>query len=89
MIKATAGGGRQRRGQGAAAVALRRAVQDRALREARRGASEFDGIHSVQRAQKVGSVHHIIPPERLRPYLIEAIQRGIARALGDRGTTRG
>lgn len=52
-------------------------------------ASEFDGIHSVQRAQKVGSVHHIIPPERLRPYLIEAIQRGIARALGDRGTTRG
>jgi acetyl/propionyl-CoA carboxylase alpha subunit/acetyl-CoA carboxylase carboxyltransferase component len=44
-------------------------------------ADEFDGIHSVQRARDVGSVHHIISPERLRPYLIEAIERGIQKEL--------
>jgi len=42
-------------------------------------ADEFDHIHSVHRAQEVGSVHHIIPPERLRPYLIEALERGMAK----------
>jgi acetyl/propionyl-CoA carboxylase alpha subunit/acetyl-CoA carboxylase carboxyltransferase component len=50
-------------------------------------ASEFDSIHSVQRAQQVGSVHHIIPPERLRPYLVEAIERGIQRELAALGRT--
>ncbi len=40
-------------------------------------AEEFDRIHSVHRAQEVGSIHHILPPERLRPYLIEAIERGM------------
>jgi acetyl-CoA carboxylase carboxyltransferase component len=44
-------------------------------------AEEFDRVHSVQRAQEVGSVHHIIAPERLRPYLIEAVERGMAREL--------
>ncbi|MFP5285872.1 MAG: hypothetical protein ACLGI9_09065, partial [Thermoanaerobaculia bacterium] len=44
-------------------------------------AEEFDRIHSVQRAREVGSIHHIIPPERLRPYLIEALERGMAREL--------
>jgi acetyl-CoA carboxylase carboxyltransferase component len=44
-------------------------------------AEEFDTIHSVQRAQKVGSVHHIIPPERMRPYLIEALERGMQKEL--------
>ena len=44
-------------------------------------AEEFDRIHSVERAREVGSVHHIIAPERLRPYLIEAVERGMAREL--------
>jgi acetyl-CoA carboxylase carboxyltransferase component/biotin carboxyl carrier protein len=44
-------------------------------------AEEFDRIHSVERARKVGSVHHIIPPERLRPWVIEALERGMAREL--------
>jgi acetyl-CoA carboxylase carboxyltransferase component len=44
-------------------------------------AEEFDRIHSVQRAQQVGSVHHILPPERLRPYLIEAVERGMQKEL--------
>jgi acetyl-CoA carboxylase carboxyltransferase component len=42
-------------------------------------AEEFDYVHSVERARQVGSVHHIIAPERLRPYLIEAVERGMAK----------
>lgn len=44
-------------------------------------AEEFDSIHSVERAQRVGSVDTIIPPERLRPYLIEALERGMEREM--------
>jgi len=42
-------------------------------------ASEFDRVHSVQRALDVGALNCIIPPASLRPYLIGAIERGIAR----------
>jgi len=42
-------------------------------------ASEFDRVHSVQRALDVGALNYIIPPASLRPYLIHAIERGIAR----------
>jgi acetyl/propionyl-CoA carboxylase alpha subunit/acetyl-CoA carboxylase carboxyltransferase component len=42
-------------------------------------ASEFDHVHSVQRALKVGALHRIIPPANLRPYLIDAVERGIAK----------
>ncbi|WP_276967940.1 biotin carboxylase N-terminal domain-containing protein [Desertimonas flava] len=42
-------------------------------------AAEFDRIHSVERAQAVGSVHRIIDPTRLRPELIEAVERGLAK----------
>ena len=44
-------------------------------------AEEFDGVHSVQRALEVGSVNRIIPPAQLRPYLIEAVERGMRREL--------
>ncbi len=44
-------------------------------------AGEYDRIHSVERAEQVGSVHRIIPPQRLRPELIAAIERGKARTL--------
>ena len=42
-------------------------------------AAEFDRVHSVQRALAVGALNHIIPPANLRPYLIDALERGIAR----------
>lgn len=45
-------------------------------------AEEFDAIHSIQRAQQVGSVHRIIAPAELRPYLIDAVGRGMAKELG-------
>ncbi len=44
-------------------------------------ASEFDGIHSVQRAVEVGSVDRIVSAAGLRPYLIDAVERGVARTL--------
>ena len=44
-------------------------------------AREFDAVHSVRRAQEVGSVHRIVPAERLRPYLIDAVERGMRREL--------
>jgi acetyl/propionyl-CoA carboxylase alpha subunit/acetyl-CoA carboxylase carboxyltransferase component len=42
-------------------------------------AAEFDRVHSVQRALAVGALDYIIPPANLRPYLIHAVERGIAR----------
>ena len=42
---------------------------------------EFDAIHSVERALEVGSVHAIIPAARLRPALIDAVRRGMAKTL--------
>jgi acetyl-CoA carboxylase carboxyltransferase component len=42
-------------------------------------ADEFDTAHSIQRAQRVGSVDEIVAPTRLRPYLVEAVRRGMAR----------
>ncbi len=42
-------------------------------------ASEFDHIHTIDRAQRVRSIDYVIPPAALRPYLIEALERGIER----------
>ncbi|MGA1823799.1 MAG: carboxyl transferase domain-containing protein [bacterium] len=39
----------------------------------------FDRIHSVERAKAVGSIDDIISPEKLRPYLIKAIETGIIK----------
>jgi acetyl/propionyl-CoA carboxylase alpha subunit/acetyl-CoA carboxylase carboxyltransferase component len=45
-------------------------------------ADEFDRVHSIERAHQVGSVQAIVPPARLRPYLIDAVRRGMQRTLG-------
>ena len=42
-------------------------------------AAEFDRVHSVHRALEVGALHDIIPPKNLRPYLVQAIECGIAK----------
>ena len=41
-------------------------------------AEEFDGIHTVQRALAVGSIDRIIAAEALRPYLVDALDRGMS-----------
>ncbi|MEU3017715.1 carboxyl transferase domain-containing protein [Nocardiopsis sp. NPDC007018] len=42
-------------------------------------ATEFDGVHSIQRAVEVGSVDAIISAAELRPSIIEAIAKGMKR----------
>ncbi len=42
-------------------------------------ATEFDGVHSIQRAVEVGSVDAIISAAELRPKIIEAIAQGMKR----------
>ncbi|MFT3860386.1 hypothetical protein [Micropruina sp.] len=37
-------------------------------------AAEFDGVHNIQRAARVGSVDKVINPTRLRPEIIAAIE---------------
>jgi acetyl-CoA carboxylase carboxyltransferase component len=44
-------------------------------------AAEFDAVHSVERAVAMGSVKRIIRPAQLRPYLVEAVERGMRRTL--------
>jgi acetyl/propionyl-CoA carboxylase alpha subunit/acetyl-CoA carboxylase carboxyltransferase component len=57
-------------------AALRPGVRSEKLGQV---ADEFDSKHSVERAQRVGSVDEIVPPTRLRPYLIDAVRRGMAK----------
>jgi acetyl-CoA carboxylase carboxyltransferase component len=47
-------------------------------------ADRFDATHSVERAVRVGSVSSIVAPERLRQFLIGAVERGMQRALKDK-----
>jgi acetyl/propionyl-CoA carboxylase alpha subunit/acetyl-CoA carboxylase carboxyltransferase component len=55
----------------------------RSVRSERLGqvADEFDATHSVGRALRVGSLDRILPARELRPYLIDAVERGMAREL--------
>ncbi|HWU21336.1 MAG TPA: carboxyl transferase domain-containing protein, partial [Nocardioides sp.] len=54
---------------------LRASIRAEKLNEV---ASEFDGVHDIHRAVRVGSVDAVISAERLRPEIIEAIERGLA-----------
>jgi hypothetical protein len=42
-------------------------------------AAEFGAVHDFERAQRMGSVHALIPAAELRPRLIAAIERGMER----------
>ena len=44
-------------------------------------AAEFDSIHSVERALRMGSISRIIEPGNMRPFLIDAVERGMERTL--------
>jgi acetyl-CoA carboxylase carboxyltransferase component len=58
-------------------AALVKSVRSEKLGEV---ADEFDRIHSVHRALAVGSLDRIIPPSDLRPFVVQAIEAGLARA---------
>jgi acetyl-CoA carboxylase carboxyltransferase component len=59
-------------------AALRPVVYSEKLGEV---ADEFDRIHSVERALATGSLDRIVPVASLRPTLIDAVERGMARAV--------
>jgi acetyl-CoA carboxylase carboxyltransferase component/biotin carboxyl carrier protein len=63
------------------AARLRLAEVTTAVRSEKVGevAEEFDRIHTVERALKVGSLDRIISARDLRPYLVAAVERGIGR----------
>ncbi|HET9754105.1 MAG TPA: carboxyl transferase domain-containing protein, partial [Myxococcales bacterium] len=42
-------------------------------------AAEYDRVHTIERAVRVGSVERIVAPRDLRPALIDAVERGMAR----------
>ena len=62
-----------------AQLATRRA--DARTRHMGEVAAEFDTIHDVERALRVGSLQRIISAAEMRPYLIDALERGMAREL--------
>jgi hypothetical protein len=45
-------------------------------------AERFDRVHSIERAVQMGSVRSIIKASQMRPFLIQAVQRGMDNVLG-------
>jgi len=60
-----------------------RALADAVLEHQSQLAAEFDAIHSVERAKRVGSLSAIVEPDRMRAFLIDRLER--ARAPDRRG----
>ena len=57
-----------------------RVVRAETLRQV---AEEFDSVHDIRRALRVGSVDHIIPAAELRPFIIGALERRLAAGAAD------
>ena len=43
-------------------------------------ADEFDSIHTIERARRIGSVDRIIAASDIRPYVVDALERGMSRS---------
>ena len=67
--------------QEAGAARARLAEVTEHVRSAKLGevADEFDSIHTIERSLRVGSVDHIIAAKDVRPWVIEALERGMAK----------
>jgi hypothetical protein len=59
-------------------VATRATVRSHELDEV---VAEFEAVHIIDQARRVGSVHAIIPAAELRPRIAEAVERGTARTI--------
>ena len=77
--KAAAAEGNERARLRAEVAAQSAAVHAEKLGEV---AAEFDRIHSVERALEMGSISAIVPADRLRGYVIDAIGRGVGAGAG-------
>jgi len=63
-----------------AAAELDRTLADAILEHQGRLAKEFDAIHSVERAVRVGSLDAVIDPARLRERVIEVLDKRASKA---------
>ncbi len=70
-------------GGSASALRTRLALLTDEVRSEKLGevAAEFDSVHTIERALKVGSVDRIIQAGQLRPYVVDALERGMARVM--------
>jgi acetyl-CoA carboxylase carboxyltransferase component len=59
-----------------------RVLADAVLEHQSQLAAEFDAIHSVERAKRVGSLSAIVEPDRMRAFLVERLT--LSRSLGRR-----
>ena len=75
-VDALAGQDDERQAARREVAALTASVRSEKLGEVAR---EFDAVHTIGRALEVGSVDRIIPAAGLRPYLVDALERGMAR----------
>jgi len=60
-----------------------RALREVVLEKQAEIAAEFDAVHTVERALRVGSLERLVPPAHLRPYLIATLDNR-ARNKGGR-----
>ena len=67
-------GGAERAELGTELTELRASVRVEKVAEV---ASEFDTVHSIQRAVEVGSVDAVIAASELRPRLVAGIEAGL------------
>jgi acetyl/propionyl-CoA carboxylase alpha subunit/acetyl-CoA carboxylase carboxyltransferase component len=74
--EAASAGGRQAAALRARAARVVEEVRSQKLHDV---ADEFDAIHTIERALRVGSVDRIIPASTLRPYVVDALERGMSR----------
>jgi acetyl-CoA carboxylase carboxyltransferase component len=72
----------------AARAALQQAMEGAMLEAQRRLADEFDAVHTVERARRVGSLHDVVPASRMRPHLIRLLCRALVVQSGRRRRRR-
>jgi len=69
----------RRRSSPVARERFERALADATLEHQSQLAAEFDAIHSVERAKRVGSLSEIVAPVQMRAFLIRELERADAR----------
>ncbi len=78
-------------GAARASLQLKLAETRAAVRSAKHGevAAEYEAVHNIERARRIGSVHAVIPAAELRPRIAAALERGMARTTAVLNTEPG
>jgi acetyl/propionyl-CoA carboxylase alpha subunit/acetyl-CoA carboxylase carboxyltransferase component len=70
-------------GAARADIQLKLAETRAVVRSAKHGevAAEYEAVHNIERASRIGSVHTVIPAAELRPRIADSLERGMARTI--------